>query len=72
LQNLTGSIFDISGTGYSVLNDTAGGQALMNAWTGSTIEGVSGVTKNDARWQNILWYGCSNNWWNLFFGNNKN
>jgi hypothetical protein len=46
-----GSIYDVAGTGYFVLNDTAGGTALMNAWTGSTIEGVSGVTHNDARWR---------------------
>jgi hypothetical protein len=37
--------------GYQVLNQNAGGQALQNAWTGSTIEGVNGVTHNDARWK---------------------
>jgi hypothetical protein len=36
---------------YQVLNLNAGGQALQNAWTGSTIEGVNGATHNDARWK---------------------
>jgi hypothetical protein len=38
-------------TVYQVLNLNAGGQALQNAWTGSTIEGVSGVTYENARWR---------------------
>jgi hypothetical protein len=45
-------------TGYQVFNvniDTlelaAGGVAFLNAWTGSTIEGISGVTKENARWR---------------------
>jgi len=33
----------------------AAGQALMDAWTGSTIEGVSGVTRSNARWR--IFYG---------------
>ena len=45
-----GDITDL-GTGYQVLNLNAGGQALMDAWTGSTIEGVSGVTRENARWR---------------------
>ena len=28
--------------------------AFINAWTGSTIEGVNGVTRNNARWR-IFW-----------------
>ena len=32
----------------------AAGQALMDAWTGSTIEGVSGVTRATATWR-IFW-----------------
>jgi len=44
-----GDILDVGGTGYQLTNTAAGGQALMNAWTGSTIEGVNGVTRNDAR-----------------------
>jgi hypothetical protein len=44
-----GDIFEYV-TGYQVLNTTAGGQAFQNAWTGSTIEGVDGVIKENARW----------------------
>lgn len=47
-----------SQTGYQVLNVDqntlelqAGGVAFLSAWTGSTIEGVSGVTKENARWR---------------------
>ena len=32
----------------------AAGQALMDAWTGSTIEGVSGVTRENATWR-VFW-----------------
>ena len=32
----------------------AAGQALIEAWTGSTIEGVDGVSRDDARWR-IFW-----------------
>jgi hypothetical protein len=45
-----GDIFEFS-TGYQVLNTEAGGQAFQNVWTGSTIEGVSGVTRENARWR---------------------
>ena len=45
-----GDIFEYEDK-YSVLNQYAGGQALQNAWTGSTIEGVSGVTRENARWR---------------------
>jgi hypothetical protein len=31
------------------------GQAFMDAWTGSTIEGVNGVTREEARWR--IFYG---------------
>jgi len=31
------------------------GRDFINAWTGSTIEGISGVTRNDARWR--IFYG---------------
>lgn len=42
-------------TYYEVRNKSgttvnAAGQALLNAWTGSTIEGVSGVTRDNASW----------------------
>jgi hypothetical protein len=49
-----GSIIDLS-TGYIVYDDTPEGVDFIDAWTGSTIEGVSGVTKNNARWQ--IFYG---------------
>ena len=32
----------------------AAGQALMDAWLDSSIEGVSGVTRNNARWR-VFW-----------------
>ena len=46
-------------TSYTVRNRVSGterpaGQALIAAWTGSTIEGVSGVTASTARWK-IFW-----------------
>ena len=43
-----GSLVDLGG-GYEVYDDTAAGIALIDVWTGSTIEGISGVTKNNAR-----------------------
>ena len=47
-------------TTYDVFNRVGGvekssGQALIDAWTGSTIEGVSGVTRDNARWK--IFYG---------------
>lgn len=33
---------------------TQAGQDLIDAWTGSTIEGVNGVTRNNAKWR-IFW-----------------
>jgi hypothetical protein len=51
---LEGSITDL-GTGYIVSNDTVGGAAFVNAWTGSTIQGVNGVTRENARWR--IFYG---------------
>ena len=40
--------------GTTVTTSTAGGQAFVNLWTGSTIEGVSGVTRENARWR-VFW-----------------
>ena len=40
--------------GYQVTDSTSEGQALIDAWTGSTIEGVSGVTRENAKWR-IFW-----------------
>jgi hypothetical protein len=49
-----GSIVDLIG-GYEVYDDTPEGVAFLNAWTGSTIEGQSGTTKENARWR--IFYG---------------
>jgi len=43
-------------TSYSIFNKVGGvfkpaGQALITAWTGSTIEGIGGITKNVANWR---------------------
>jgi uncharacterized membrane protein YgcG len=43
-------------TSYNIFNKVSGvpkpaGQALINAWTGSTIEGVDGVSRENARWR---------------------
>src|SRR5210317_297520 len=40
--------------GTTVTTSTAGGQAFINLWTGSTIEDVSGVTRTNARWR-VFW-----------------
>ena len=45
-----GSIINI-GTGYFIQDDTVDGAALLNSWTASTIEGVSGYTSTTARWR---------------------
>jgi hypothetical protein len=34
-----------------VRNNSAAGQNFINAWTGSTIEGVSGTTRTNAKWR---------------------
>jgi len=39
----------------STFSPNADGEALLSAWTGSTIEGVSGVTRENARWR--IFYG---------------
>ena len=44
-----GSVVNID-FGYQVYDDTNEGQLLLNAWTGSTIEGISGITRDNARW----------------------
>lgn len=35
----------------SVYSNSVAGQNFINAWTGSTIEGVSGTTRDNARWR---------------------
>lgn len=47
---IAGSLIDL-GNGYQCLNDTPEGTLFVNAWTASTIEGVSGITKINARWR---------------------
>lgn len=42
-------------TAGSQFSPNADGEALLSAWTGSTIEGVSGVTRENARWR--IFYG---------------
>jgi len=44
-----GSIINID-FGYQLYDNTSEGQLLLNAWTGSTIEGISGETRATARW----------------------
>jgi hypothetical protein len=39
---------------YEVYDDTPLGVNFLNTWTGSTIEGVNGVTRENARWK-IFW-----------------
>ncbi len=40
-----------SGDNYICTNGTVAGQNFVNAWTGSTIEGVNGVLRANARWR---------------------
>jgi len=37
--------------GTTVKNNSVDGQSFINAWTASTIEGISGVTRSNARWK---------------------
>ena len=41
--------------GTTVTTSTTGGTALIDAWLDSSIEGVSGVTRSNARWR--IFYG---------------
>jgi hypothetical protein len=47
---MSGSLVDI-GNGYQCDDSTIAGKAFVDAWTGSTIEGVNGVNRQDARWR---------------------
>jgi hypothetical protein len=40
---------------YTVSDNSIGGSALVDAWLDSSIEGVSGVTRQNARWR--IFYG---------------
>jgi len=50
-----GSTVVFSNFGTTIKNNTASGQNLITAWTGSTIEGVSGGTRTNSNW--IKYYG---------------
>ena len=41
--------------GYTVSTSTEGGTEFINAWLDSSIEGISGVTRENARWK--IFYG---------------
>jgi hypothetical protein len=49
----------VSSFGTTVKNNTVAGQNLINAWTGSTIEGVSGFTNGNASWRILQTGGAS-------------
>lgn len=44
----------ISDFGTTVKNNSVAGQNLINAWTGSTIEGVDGYTNLNATWRELV------------------
>jgi len=50
---LAGSIINI-GSGYIATDDTPEGVAFVNAWTATTVEGVSGETRENAKWKVYL------------------
>jgi hypothetical protein len=50
-----GSTVVFSNFGTTIKNNTASGQNLITAWTGSTIEDVSGGTRTNSNW--IKYYG---------------
>jgi hypothetical protein len=51
----TGSSSVFFATTFTEVNARSqAGRDFINAWTGSTIEGVNGVTRDDARWK-IFW-----------------
>ena len=54
-NSASGATEEESSTGkYIVSDNTTEGLALVDAWLDSSVEGVSGVTKNNARWR-IFW-----------------
>ena len=55
-NNASGSTEKDSLTGkYTISDNSIGGSALVDAWLDSSIEGVSGVTRQNARWR--IFYG---------------
>jgi hypothetical protein len=56
LTGVTGnSAITVSDYSTTVNNRSAAGLAFITAWTGSTIEGQNGVSREDARWR--IFYG---------------
>lgn len=52
----SGSTSEDGTTGqYTVTDSTQGGEDLINAWLDSNVEGISGVTRENARWR--IFYG---------------
>jgi len=60
-NNATGATntVNISEFGTIVNNSTSQGQAFINAWTGSTIEGVSGNTRATSVWKKFYYLSLS-------------
>jgi hypothetical protein len=50
-SGIGGNTVVISDFGTTVKNNSPAGQAFIDTWTGSTIEGVNGVTRPNARWR---------------------
>ena len=56
VTGLTGSSGISQNTTFTTVNARSqAGKDFINSWTGSTIEGVSGVTRDNARWR--IFYG---------------
>ena len=51
----TSGALGFDGTNWTCEDSTEAGALFLGAWTGSTIEGVSGTTREDARWK--IFYG---------------
>jgi hypothetical protein len=47
----TSGALGFNGTNWICENSTEAGTNFVNAWTGSTIEGINGVTHANARWR---------------------
>jgi len=47
----TSGALGFDGVNWTCETSTEAGSNFVNAWTGSTIEGVSGVTRENARWR---------------------
>ena len=47
----TSGALGYDGFGWTCEDSTEAGTTFLNAWTGSTIEGINGVTHSNARWR---------------------